>query len=307
MNFRNLTCIRRGIRDLDIKKELKIKKDLVDRYLKQYLQKEEGVPETIYEAMEYSLFAGGKRLRPILTVAGCEVCGGDHLKAMPIACAIEMIHTYSLIHDDLPAMDNDDYRRGRLTNHKVFGEGIAVLAGDALLNYSFELMLNITPMEANTLKAIRLVARSAGINGMIGGQVLDLECENREVDLQVLKEMHSRKTGALINASVLAGAVVAGCSEEEYGLLREFGTRLGLAFQIRDDILDVIGDEKVMGKKAGSDTINKKSTYVALLGLDRSKEMVGELAREAKAYLKFFGERAVFLGELTDYLVNREY
>ncbi|MBA1337022.1 MAG: (2E,6E)-farnesyl diphosphate synthase [Firmicutes bacterium] len=291
---------------MDIRMVINEKKSIIDDYLEQYLSKQEGIPQVINEAVRYSLFAGGKRLRPILVISGCEICGGEYGKAIPIACAIEMIHTYSLIHDDLPAMDNDDYRRGKPTNHKVYGEGIAVLAGDALLNSAFELMLGITPMDARTLDAVRLVARAAGVNGMIGGQVIDLECEGKEVSIDVLEEMHNKKTGALINASILAGALVGGCSDKEYYLLKEYGSRLGLAFQIRDDILDVIGNEKILGKKVGSDAANKKSTFVTLLGLQRSKEKVAELAREAKEFLRYFGGKAGFLAELTDYLVNRD-
>lgn len=291
---------------MDVRPVIDEKKKIVDAYLEQYLGKQEGVPKIIAEAMRYSLFAGGKRLRPILALSGCEICGGEYGKAVPIACAIEMIHTYSLIHDDLPAMDNDDYRRGKLTSHKVYGEGVAVLAGDALLNSAFELMLGITPMDAGTLDAVRLVARAAGVKGMIGGQVIDLECEGREVTIDVLEEMHHKKTGALINASILSGALVGGCSDMEYHLLREYGSRLGLAFQIRDDILDVIGNEKILGKNVGSDAANKKSTFVTLLGLERSKEKVAALAREAREFLGYFGDKAEFLADLTDYLVDRE-
>jgi len=292
---------------LDIKAILQEKKKLVDNALKEYLKVKDGVPDVIYESMSYSVFAGGKRLRPILAMAGCEICGGQRNDILPIACALEMIHTYSLIHDDLPAMDNDDYRRGKPTNHKVFGEAIAILAGDALLNTAFELLLDAVSKNNRCLKAVQLVARAAGVEGMIGGQVIDLEFENKEVDLEILKEMHSKKTGALINASILSGALAAVCREEEYQNLYKFGSRLGLAFQIRDDILDVIGDEKLMGKKTGSDFANNKSTYVSLLGLDRSKEMVIVLAEEAKTFLKIFGDKADFLIQLTDYLVNREY
>ena len=180
------------------------KKKLVESCLRRCIKRECGVPGTIYEAMEYSLFAGGKRLRPILVMSGCELCEGDVSKAVPLACAVEMIHTYSLIHDDLPAMDNDDYRRGKPTSHRVFGEGIAVLAGDGLLNYAFEVMLGITPLEGGVLEAVRVIARAAGVAGMIGGQVLDLENEGKQAGIGELKEMHYRKTGALISASVTA-------------------------------------------------------------------------------------------------------
>lgn len=290
-----------------IKAVLQDKKELIDNELDEYLKIKQNIPDVIYKGMRYSVFAGGKRLRPILAMAGCEICGGQWNDVLPVACALEMIHTYSLIHDDLPAMDNDDYRRGKLTSHKVFGEAIAILAGDALLNMAFEIMLDAIGRDEKYLKAVQLVARSAGIEGMIGGQVIDLEYENQKVDLKVLKEMHNRKTGALINASILSGALIARCREKEYQNLNEFGNRLGLAFQIRDDILDVIGDEKLLGKKTGSDAVNKKSTYVTLLGLDKSRELVETLAEEAKTFLKIFGKRSAFLIELTNYLVNREY
>lgn len=292
---------------MDIKALLDEKKSLVDAYLRKYIQMKKDVPLLIYQAMEYSLFAGGKRLRPILAMAGCEVCGGNWEDAMPFACALEMIHTYSLIHDDLPAMDNDDYRRGKLTNHKVFGEAVAILAGDGLLNLAYEIMLDFAGKSSNHLEAARLIARAAGVRGMIAGQVIDLQCENKEVDLDTLKQMHQKKTGALINASILSGALIAGCSKAEYQSLSQFGERLGLAFQIRDDILDIIGDEKLLGKKTGSDIANKKSTYATLLGIQRSKDLVEKLGEEAKKFLQPFAERGEFLLKFADYLVNREY
>ncbi len=292
---------------MDIKAAIYDRKQYIDDALDRYLERKDGVPDKIYQGMRYSVFAGGKRLRPILAVGGCELCGGRIEDVLPVACAIELIHTYSLVHDDLPALDNDDYRRGKLTSHKVFGEALAILAGDALLNTAYEIMLETLDKGERYLRAVKLIARSAGVQGMIGGQVIDLEYENKETGLAILKEMHAKKTGALINASILSGALIGGCSQEEYGHLREFGSRLGLAFQIRDDILDVIGDEDVMGKKTGSDAANKKSTYVTVMGLGKSKEMVRILAGEAKGYLKPFAGRAEFFVQLTDYLVNREY
>lgn len=305
--FEALNRMRRRINSLDIRVTLKEKKMVVDGYLEKYMATVDGAPDAILQAMRYSLFAGGKRLRPILAMAACELCQGSLDEIMPLACAIEMIHTYSLIHDDLPAMDDDDYRRGRPTNHKVFGEGMAILAGDALLNYAFEIMLENEQMSAGRLEAVRLVAGAAGIRGMIGGQVLDLQLEGKKAELDDLIALHRKKTGALIDASVLAGALVAGCSERDYRVLGEFSSRLGLAFQIRDDILDVIGDEKIMGKKTGSDAAKGKPTYVTIMGIDRSRQMVERLASEAKVYLKTFGPGAEFLATLTDYLVNRAY
>jgi geranylgeranyl diphosphate synthase type II len=292
---------------LSFKRCLGEKRLQVDRFLQKYLESKGGVPETLYRAMEYSLFAGGKRLRPILLLSGCELCGGDPLQAMPLACAVEMIHTYSLIHDDLPAMDNDDFRRGKPTNHRVFGEGIAVLAGDGLLNSAFELMLGIRPLDGGRLEAVRVIAEAAGVSGMIGGQVLDLEYEGKEIQLEDLKKMHSKKTGELISGAILAGALAAGCSGNKLQSIRNFGQSLGLAFQIRDDILDVIGDREVLGKDTGSDSSGNKSTYVSLLGLEEAKAAVGRLAAEAKENLAGFGNRAGFLVWLTDYLVDREF
>ena len=292
---------------MDFKKHLDEKRLQVDGFLKDYLDSIDGVPEILHSAMEYSLFAGGKRLRPILLLSGCELCEGDPISAMPLACAVEMIHTYSLIHDDLPAMDNDDLRRGKPTNHRVFGEGNAILAGDGLLNSAFELMLGLRPLDGGRLDAVRTIAEAAGVSGMIGGQVLDLEYEGKKIQLDDLKEMHSKKTGALINGALVAGALTAGCSGQKLQSIRDFGQSLGIAFQIRDDILDVIGDREVMGKSVGSDYSGKKSTYVSLLGLEEAKAAVHRLAVRAKENLVGFGDSAGFLVWLTDYLVDREF
>jgi geranylgeranyl diphosphate synthase type II len=292
---------------LDFNNAMQQKRELVESWLKSSIKREDGVPETIYEAMEYSLLAGGKRLRPILVVAGCELCGGDVLKVKPLACAVEMIHTYSLIHDDLPAMDDDDFRRGKPTSHKVFGEAIAVLAGDGLLNSAFETLLDVSPFDNAYLEAARVIVKAAGVTGMIGGQVLDIENEGKKASLEELKEMHIRKTGALITASVFAGALSGGCSGEEMSKVREFGENLGLAFQIRDDILDVIGDQVSMGKSAGSDASKGKSTYVSLLGLEESGALVKRLIDNAKESLDVFGDRGQFLKQLADSLADRKF
>jgi geranylgeranyl diphosphate synthase type II len=299
--------IRKETRALDFNNAMQEKRNLVESWLRSSIKRENGVPETIYEAMEYSLLAGGKRLRPILVVAGCELCGGDVLKVKPLACAVEMIHTYSLIHDDLPAMDDDDFRRGKPTSHKVFGEAIAVLAGDGLLNSAFETLLDVSPFDNAHLGAARVIAKAAGVTGMIGGQVLDIENEGKKASLEGLKEMHSRKTGALITASVLAGALSGGGSGEEMSKVREFGESLGLAFQIRDDILDVIGDQVSMGKSAGSDASKGKSTYVSLLGLEESGALVKRLIDNAKESLDGFGDRGQFLKQLADSLADRKF
>lgn len=291
---------------MGFKNQLNEKKLQVDSYLHKCLEETTEIPETLCKSMEYSLFAGGKRLRPVLLLSGCELCGGNVDAAMPLACAVEMIHTYSLIHDDLPAMDNDDFRRGKLTNHRVFGEGIAILAGDGLLNLAFELMLGIKPFNGGTLEAVRVIAKAAGVFGMIGGQVLDLEYAGRKIELKDLKNMYSKKTGALISGALVAGALTAQCSDIEMRNIRNYGKSLGLAFQIRDDILDVIGDREVMGKSTGSDLSGNKSTYVALLGLEEASALVKRLAAQAKDCLVAFGDRARFLVQLTDYLVDRK-
>jgi len=265
--------------------------------------------EKIFEAMRYSLLAGGKRIRPVLTLAVCEMFGGNISEAISFACAIEMIHTYSLIHDDLPAMDNDDFRRGVKTNHKVYGEGIAVLAGDALLNKAFEVMtstLNENSSIDRKIKAIQVIANSAGTEGMIGGQVIDIESEGKSIDYETLRNMHALKTGALISASVIVGALIAGASQKDIEKVSVYASNLGLAFQIRDDILSEIGDSTKLGKNTGNDRERNKSTYVTVLGLDQSKAFLKKITNTAIDAVKDFGEKAEFLVELADYLLNRE-
>jgi geranylgeranyl diphosphate synthase, type II len=278
----------------------------IDKYVT-----EKNVPEkTVYSSMRYSLTAGGKRLRPILALAVCDLFKGDENEVIPYACAIEMIHTYSLIHDDLPAMDNDDYRRGRLTNHKVFGDAIAVLAGDALLNYAFEVMLNDSiKSEAGLLaktRAMCLIAKASGTSGMIGGQVVDLESEGKEISKEMLKYMHQCKTGAMIKAPIMASAVLCGANEEELSHLEMYAEKIGLAFQIKDDILDIEGNLATMGKKSGSDIANQKSTFVTLYGIDKSKTMLNNITNEAIENIGYFGERSEFLKELALYVINRK-
>lgn len=266
-------------------------------------------PEILYDAMRYSVFAGGKRIRPLLCISSCELIGGNRDDALPVACAIEFIHTYSLIHDDLPAMDNDDLRRGKPTNHKVYGEALAILAGDALLNYGFEVLihhaLNSSNCE-NILKATEEIARAAGCHGMIGGQVVDLLSENKNITEEELKFMHDHKTGALIKASVAAGAIVGGADEETVKKLRNYAECLGFAFQIKDDILDVLGDESRLGKNVRSDIENGKSTFVSVFGLERSKAIVKELTESAIDILDGFGEKSEFLKNLTQYMADRD-
>lgn len=262
---------------------------------------------SLKEAMLYSLTAGGKRLRPTLALAAAEILGTQPGEVIAFACAIEMIHTYSLIHDDLPAMDNDDFRRGKPTNHKMFGEAMAILAGDALLNLAYEIMLKdaLAGNSMAKLRAMEAVAGYAGARGMIGGQVIDLQGEGRRVDSQELTAMHRLKTGALIKAPVEAAAIISGAGEEQFAALSNFAANLGLAFQIKDDILDVEGSMEEMGKSPGSDALGEKSTYVTLYGLDKSKHMLQEVTDEGIAFLQVFGSRADFLRELASALVSR--
>jgi geranylgeranyl diphosphate synthase type II len=256
--------------------------------------------------MEYSLFAGGKRLRPILMLEMCRVVGGDTSEAMPFACAMEMIHTYSLIHDDLPAMDNDDLRRGIPTSHIKFGEAIAILAGDALLNCAFETASSYNGKHPErAMRALNTLSVSSGTEGMIGGQVIDIECEGKAIELDEIRYLHLLKTGAIIRSACTIGAIMGGASEDEIKAADEFALNLGTAFQIRDDILDVIGSEAELGKPIGSDEEQNKNTYVRLLGVEKSEELVKEYSGKAIAALEIFGEKADFLRKLTEYLVGR--
>lgn len=290
------------------KEQLKEKQQLIEKELHRILEVEEN-PQIIYEAMKYSVFAGGKRLRPVLCLSSCELFEGDIKKALPVACAIELIHTYSLIHDDLPAMDNDDLRRGKPTNHKVYGEAIAILAGDGLLNLAFEVLIRHALENPHDyqriLKATDEIARASGCKGMIGGQVVDILSQNTKLTYEELKFMHEHKTGALIEASVCAGAYIAGAIEEDIHALREYASLMGLAFQIKDDILDVIGEEEKLGKKVGSDREKGKVTFVNIFGLKKSQQMVVELTQKAIEILDRFGEKALFLKELSNYLIER--
>jgi len=285
------------------------RKLLVEEALERYLAPEAGAPERITAAVRYSLFAGGKRLRPILCLAAAEAVGGAGEEALPCACALEMIHTYSLIHDDLPAMDNDDYRRGKPTNHVVFGEGMAVLAGDALLTEAFRLLarpdLMTSVPAAKRLEVIFLMARAAGITGMVGGQVLDVLGEGKEMELAALTNMHRRKTGALLTVSVVAGAMIAGAADREIAILEQYGQQIGLAFQIADDILNVAGDSAVMGKRTGSDASRGKTTFPALLGLEASRVKLAELVTGAAAEAARLGRRAEPLVQIAKYIMER--
>jgi len=261
------------------------------------------------EAMRYSLFAGGKRVRPILCIASCEAVGGDSKDVLPAAIALECIHTYSLIHDDLPAMDDDELRRGRPTCHKKFGEAIAILAGDGLLTYAFELMTHPSSLQEQnpTLvsRAIQILARAAGVHGMVGGQTADILMEGKDVDGHVLNYIHEKKTGALIEASVELGGVLAGAPDSDISRLKNYGKALGLAFQIVDDILDIEGDEKVIGKPVGSDLKKSKATYPAIHGLDAAKKRALSLRDQALEALESFDEKAEPLRAIAKYVVDR--
>ncbi|WP_328703144.1 polyprenyl synthetase family protein [Alkalihalobacterium elongatum] len=267
-------------------------------------------PATLKEAMAYSLSAGGKRVRPVLLLATLHAFNRDEKIGNNIACAIEMLHTYSLIHDDLPAMDDDDLRRGKPTNHKVFGEAMAILAGDALLTYSFQLISEI-PNEFATdsmkVKLIQELAKAAGPEGMVGGQVADMEGEGKNLTLEELEYIHYHKTGDLLTYSVLAGAILAGAQEEEIEQLRLFGKELGLVFQIKDDILDIEGDANMIGKPVGSDSGKDKSTYPSLLTMDGAKEKLFEHTNRAKEYLYNVKLENSLLMAITDYIVERDH
>jgi geranylgeranyl diphosphate synthase, type II len=267
-------------------------------------------PERIYESMRYSLMAGGKRLRPILCLAACELAGGTWDMAMPTACALEMIHTMSLIHDDLPAMDNDDYRRGKLTNHKVYGDDIAILAGDGLLAYAFEVIAantqNVPP--SRTLQVVAKLGRAVGAAGLVGGQVVDLESEGKpDVTLETLNFIHNHKTAALLEASVLCGAILAGASDADIDRLTTYSRNIGLAFQIIDDILDITASAEVLGKTAGKDVQAQKATFPSLLGLEESKRQAVELVESAKAQLLPYGDKGKPLAAIADYITQRNY
>lgn len=267
-------------------------------------------PEKIYEAMRYSLLAGGKRLRPILCLAACELLGGTPETAMPTACALEMIHTMSLIHDDLPAMDNDDYRRGKLTNHKVYGEDIAILAGDGLLAYAFEYVAIHTqdvPPE-RVLQVVARLGKAVGAAGLVGGQTIDLESEGKtDISLETLNFIHSHKTGALLEACVVSGAILGGASTEDLQKLSSYAQNIGLAFQIVDDILDVTASTEELGKTAGKDLQAQKSTFPSLLGLEASKQQANHLLEKAIAALEPYGDRADPLIAIAGYIGSRTH
>jgi geranylgeranyl diphosphate synthase type II len=280
----------------------------VDGALDRWLPPATEPPSTIHEAMRYSVFAGGKRLRPLLALFGCEAVGGTPEDAMPGAVALELIHTYSLVHDDLPAMDDDDFRRGRPTCHKVYGEAIAILAGDALLTHAFQVLADQTAAEVPAPRRLRMIAEiaaAAGSVGMVGGQTMDIQAEGKTLDPATLLTLHSKKTGALLRVSLRVGGLAGGADEAALAYLTRYGERLGLAFQIVDDILDIEGNSAEMGKTAGSDLRKHKATYPAVFGLEASRREAARLLGEARDAVRPFGETGAMLVALADFVGQR--
>ena len=293
-----------------IEQYLDEKKSLIEKALQKFMPHASGLAGNVIESMNYSLFAGGKRLRPILCIAGAEAVGGSADDVLAVACALELIHTYSLIHDDLPVMDNDDYRRGKPTNHKVFGEAVALLAGDGLLALSFNLMARLG-LERNVEKAVLLqtmdlISTAAGYKGMVGGQTVDISYEGKDSDPAVVEYIHRHKTGALMAAAVTSGAILAGGSEEEARSLNRYGQQIGLAFQIADDILNIEGDSDILGKGIGSDKKRGKMTYPAVFGITESKRIQEELIDHAIEALKGFDDKADPLRDIARYIIKRK-
>ena len=294
---------------MDLKAYLRSRQRKIDRALDRYLPRANTKPATLHKAMRYSLFAGGKRLRPILCLAATEACRGNIDDALPLACALECIHTYSLVHDDLPSMDNDDLRRGRPTCHKVFGDGIAILAGDALLTIAFEIVSRTKPARRYNISALlREISVAAGSQKLIAGQVADLEAEGKDVKRDQLKFIHENKTAAILKSSARLGAMSANADARKLSAITRFGQQLGLAFQIIDDILDVTQTSEILGKSAGKDVAAKKATYPAVIGLEKSRAEARRLTRQAHNALSMFSSRdAEPLHVLANYLLEREY
>lgn len=296
---------------MNFKEELAARTAAIEGILQAYLPKEEGYAKTVLGAMNYSMLAGGKRLRPMLMQETYRMFGGSGMEIEPFMAAIEMIHTYSLVHDDLPAMDNDEYRRGRKTTHAVYGEAMAILAGDALLNYAFETAIKAFAMTEHTdrvVSALTVLAKKAGIHGMIGGQTADIEAEagQERVTVDTLLYIHEHKTAALMQAAMMTGAILAGAGQQEVARIEKAAYNIGIAFQIQDDILDVTGTQEVLGKPIGSDEKNQKLTYVSLKGLAQAKEDDEALSKEAIALLASFSSRNEYLEELVKQLITRE-
>jgi geranylgeranyl diphosphate synthase type II len=295
---------------MDLKAYLKEKRSIVDEALERVFPEPDGPAADVVRAMRYSLFAGGKRLRPILCIAGAEAVGGEGRAVLPVACALELIHTYSLIHDDLPVMDDDDLRRGKPTNHKVYGEAVALLAGDGLLTEAFRVMSRMDAYKdvkpQAVLRVISLVAEAAGYCGMVGGQTVDIQSEGQEVEPALVAFIHAHKTGALIAASVTAGSILGGADEDQVAAMSAYGENIGLAFQIADDILDVEGDREAMGKDVGGDAQKRKITYPGVLGLEKSREAQKGLVSQGIGFLKRFDHRADPLRYLATYIIERK-
>jgi geranylgeranyl diphosphate synthase type II len=291
----------------DLQQFLATRTKTVNAALDKFLPSEKTKPATIHKAMRYSLFAGGKRMRPALCLAAAAACGGREADALPLACAVECIHTYSLIHDDLPAMDNDDFRRGKPTNHKVFGEGIAVLAGDALLTQAFEIAAQAKGWPRYPHQTIVLeIAKAAGSLQLVAGQVADLEGEGKKLSVNELRYIHERKTSALLCCAVRLGGMSANCTAAQLKALTDFGYHVGLAFQVIDDILDVTQTSEQLGKTAGKDTRSQKATYPAIVGLEKSRKIAEQLTAKAFAALTVFKGRAVALEALAEFLLKRD-
>lgn len=289
----------------DFKAQLEKYSDAVNTELMKYIPEANDGQRDVTKAMRYSLSNGGKRLRPIFVLEFCRMCGGDVNKALPYACAIEYIHTYSLIHDDLPCMDNDDMRRGKPSCHKMYGEATALLAGDALLTHAFEICSVSELSDSQNLRAVSLLSQNAGVGGMIGGQVIDLKYEQSDPSISDILTVHRLKTGALISAACILGCIAAGADDEKIALASRYAYMIGTAFQIRDDLLDIVGDEEKLGKPIGSDADNDKTTYVTLVGADRAQQDVKTLTDKAVEILDSFSEND-FMKTLSEYLVNRE-
>jgi len=291
----------------DLNQFLATRTDAVNAALDKFLPSEKTKPATIHKAMRYSIFAGGKRMRPAVLLAAAAACGGKKADAMPLACAVECIHTYSLVHDDLPAMDNDDFRRGKPTNHKVFGEGIAVLAGDALLTQAFEIAAQCKKFPRYPHDKIILeIARASGSLQLVAGQVADLEGEGKKLSVTQLRYIHERKTSALLCCSVRLGGMSANCTSAQLKALTDFGYNVGLAFQVIDDILDVTQTSEQLGKTAGKDVAVQKATYPAIVGLEKSRRIAAQLTAKAFGALKAFKGKAVALEALAEFLLKRE-
>lgn len=289
----------------DFKAQIEKYSNAVNTELMKYIPEANDGQRDVTKAMRYSLSNGGKRLRPIFVLEFCRMCGGDVNKALPYACAIEYIHTYSLIHDDLPCMDNDDMRRGKPSCHKMYGEATALLAGDALLTHAFEICSASELSDSQNLRAVSLLSQNAGVGGMIGGQVIDLKYEQSDPSISDILTVHRLKTGALISAACILGCIAAGADDEKIALASRYAYMIGTAFQIRDDLLDIMGDEEKLGKPVGSDADNDKTTYVTIVGADRAQQDVKTLTDKAVEILDSFSEND-FMKTLSEYLVNRE-